>query len=150
MGSAELDDRGLIVACPACGQKNRIAYERLADPVRCAKCKQDITPPGEPIEIASMEDFDRLLADCCICQPATFWRRRITNRVGLFDDSLHFAMDFEYWLRIDRAGGMLAQAPEYLACTRIYPQTKTQSARLEVEFEDSKSERPAKLTVFLH
>jgi thioredoxin 2 len=73
MGAVELDDRGLIVACSACGQRNRIAYERLADPVRCAKCKQDITPPGEPIEITSVEDFDRLIARASVPVVVDYW-----------------------------------------------------------------------------
>jgi thioredoxin 2 len=73
MGSAKLDDRGLIVACGACAQKNRIAYERLAGPVRCAKCKQDITPPGEPIEITSVEDFDRLVARASVPVVVDYW-----------------------------------------------------------------------------
>lgn len=76
--------------------------------------------------------FDRLLQSCCICQPAAFWRRRITDRVGLFDDSLHYAMDYEYWMRIDRAGGTLAQVPELLAGSRVHAQTKTLSARMQV------------------
>jgi len=77
-------------------------------------------------------DFERLLQSCCICQPATFWRRRITERVGLFDDALHFAMDYEYWMRIDRAGGILKHVPEFLAGSRVHAQTKTLSARLQV------------------
>jgi glycosyltransferase involved in cell wall biosynthesis len=80
----------------------------------------------------SAYDFELLLQSCCICQPAAFWRRRITDRVGLFDDSLHYAMDYEYWMRIDRAGGRLVHVPDFLACSRVYPQTKTQSARLQV------------------
>ena len=47
-------------------------------------------------------DFDRLLQSCCICQPAAFWRRSLSEHVGLFDDTLHCAMDYEYWLRIGR------------------------------------------------
>ena len=73
MGSVELDDRGLVVACGACGQKNRIAYERLADPVRCAKCKQALAPPGEPIEITSVDDFDRLIARASVPVVVDFW-----------------------------------------------------------------------------
>jgi len=73
MGPVELDDRGLVVACGACGQKNRIAYERLADAVRCAKCKQDLAPPGEPIEITSMEDFDRLIASASVPVVVDYW-----------------------------------------------------------------------------
>ena len=40
-----LDDRGIIVACPACGQKNRLRYERLGDSVRCGQCKHESARP---------------------------------------------------------------------------------------------------------
>jgi glycosyltransferase involved in cell wall biosynthesis len=76
--------------------------------------------------------FARLLESCCICQPAAFWRRRIAERVGPFDAELHFAMDYDYWMRIDRAGGQLVHVPETLACSRLYAQTKTLSRRLDV------------------
>jgi glycosyltransferase involved in cell wall biosynthesis len=77
-------------------------------------------------------DFDRLLQSCCICQPAAFWRRPIMERVGLLDDSLHFAMDYDYWMRLDRAGARLLHVPEFLASSRVHAETKTLSARLEV------------------
>ena len=80
-------------------------------------------------------DFERLLQDCCICQPAAFWRRRITDHVGPFDDSLHYAMDYEYWLRIDRAAGIIRHVPDFLACSRVHAQTKTRSARMQVYHE---------------
>jgi thioredoxin 2 len=73
MGFVELDSRGLVVACGACGQKNRIAYEGLANQVRCAKCKQDVTPPGEPIEITNAEDFDRLIARASVPVVVDYW-----------------------------------------------------------------------------
>jgi glycosyltransferase involved in cell wall biosynthesis len=76
--------------------------------------------------------FARLLQDCCICQPATFWRRRIADRIGPFADDLHFAMDYDYWMRVDRAGGRLVLVPEFLACSRLYPETKTMSRRRDV------------------
>jgi glycosyltransferase involved in cell wall biosynthesis len=75
--------------------------------------------------------FDRLMVNCCICQPAAFWRSRIADRVGPFNESLHCVLDYEYWLRIDRAGGRLVHLPDLLACSRIYPETKTQSLRLK-------------------
>ncbi len=43
MASVDLDDRGLVVACAACGKKNRLAYERLGDAVRCGQCKEPLT-----------------------------------------------------------------------------------------------------------
>jgi hypothetical protein len=76
--------------------------------------------------------FASLMERCCICQPATFWRRRIAERVGGFDESLHYAMDLDYWLRIDRAGGRIEDIPEELALTRVHPETKSKSARREV------------------
>jgi glycosyltransferase involved in cell wall biosynthesis len=72
--------------------------------------------------------FDRLLRSCCICQPAAFWRARIAQRVGPFNESLYCAMDYDYWFRIDRAGGWIEYLPEVLACSRLYPETKTLSA----------------------
>jgi glycosyltransferase involved in cell wall biosynthesis len=76
--------------------------------------------------------FARLLVDCCICQPAAFWRRRMAERVGPFDVGLHYALDYDYWMRIDRAGGRLVHVPEVLAASRLYPETKTLSCRLAV------------------
>lgn len=79
--------------------------------------------------------FERLVQSCCICQPATFWRRRVMDRIGLFDDTLHFAMDYEYWLRLARVRGTLRHVPDYLACSRVHGATKTLSARLNVYHE---------------
>ena len=51
MSATELDDRGLIVSCPHCGQNNRLAYERLNQPPVCAKCRAKLSVPGEPINV---------------------------------------------------------------------------------------------------
>ncbi len=80
-------------------------------------------------------NFERLLQDCFICQPAAFWRRGVTERVGLFDETLHYAMDYDYWMRIDRAGGILTPTLDFLASSRVHAQTKTLSARLKVYHE---------------
>jgi thioredoxin 2 len=69
----DMDDRGLIVACPGCGKKNRIAYERLGDAVRCGQCKQELKPPGTPIEIHSTADFDRLVAHSPLPVVVDYW-----------------------------------------------------------------------------
>lgn len=71
--SAELDDRGIIVACPSCGQKNRLAYSRLADTVRCGKCKTALTAPAAPLEIRTSADFDRLIARASIPVVVDYW-----------------------------------------------------------------------------
>lgn len=44
--------------------------------------------------------FNNLLKENFISQPATFWRRELHREVGYFDESLHFAMDYDMWCRI--------------------------------------------------
>jgi hypothetical protein len=73
--------------------------------------------------------FARLMQDCCVCQPAAFWRTRIAHDVGPFNEELNYVMDFDYWLRIAVAGGKIHHSPQVLAASRLYPQTKTMSAR---------------------
>ena len=72
-GAIDLDNGGLVIACPACGQKNRLAYERLADSLRCGKCKQAISAPSTPIDVHSSEDFDRLIAHASLPIVVDYW-----------------------------------------------------------------------------
>src|SRR5437773_1608156 len=73
MASVDLDDGGVVIPCAACGQKNRIRYERLGDPVRCGTCKTTIAPPGAPIEVHSSADFDRLVAKASVPIVVDYW-----------------------------------------------------------------------------
>jgi thioredoxin 2 len=73
MSTAELDDRGVIVTCPNCGQKNRMLYARLSDPVRCGQCKRELGPPSVPIEIRASADFDRVVANASIPIVVDYW-----------------------------------------------------------------------------
>lgn len=59
-----------------------------------------------------------------IVQPATFWTRRIWETVGELDQSLHYMMDYEYWMRIS-AAFPLRYLPVTLAKERMYPAAKT-------------------------
>ena len=69
----EMDDRGIIVPCGKCGTKNRLAYGRLGDAVQCGNCKESITAPNEPIEVASTADFDRLIAQSSLPVLVDYW-----------------------------------------------------------------------------
>jgi len=41
------------------------------------------------------------VADACfVAQPAAFFRRKVWDEIGPFDESLHHTMDYDYWLRI--------------------------------------------------
>jgi thioredoxin 2 len=69
----ELDDRGVIVPCPHCSTRNRLAYEKLGDAVQCGQCKQAIKSPGEPIEVKTTADFDRLIAQSSLPVLVDYW-----------------------------------------------------------------------------
>ncbi len=81
-------------------------------------------------------NYARLLETCYICQPAVFWRRELIERFGVFDPELHYAMDYEYWLRAGRVQAfdyLEREAP--LAGSRLHDQTKTLGARVKVHRE---------------
>ena len=73
MANLELDDRGVIVACSGCGQKNRVVYERLSAPFRCGRCKRELSPPSEPVEIAGAADLDRVIANASVPVVVDYW-----------------------------------------------------------------------------
>ena len=73
--------------------------------------------------------LERLAHDCCICQPAAFWRKRAFDKFGAFDESLRYAMDYEYWLRLAVNGANIEFLPLVLANSRLHAATKTLSAR---------------------
>jgi thioredoxin 2 len=73
MAVYEPDARGLIVACPSCSQKNRLAYARLSEHVRCARCKTDIPVPASPIDVRDSADFDRLVASASVPVIVDYW-----------------------------------------------------------------------------
>jgi len=57
-------------------------------------------------------------------QPAVWWRRRIYEKFGGFDESLHFCMDHEYWLRLGTHVHW-HYLPEPLAVSRLHADAKT-------------------------
>jgi glycosyltransferase involved in cell wall biosynthesis len=44
--------------------------------------------------------IERIADACFIAQPAAFFRRKVWEEIGPFDESLHHTMDYDYWLRI--------------------------------------------------
>lgn len=43
--------------------------------------------------------FRRLALANYIVQPSTFWRRELIEEVGLFDESLKYCFDYDFWMR---------------------------------------------------
>lgn len=58
-----------------------------------------------------------------IIQPSTFWRRSLMDRIGFFDDTLHYCMDFDYWMRAIRHYPV-SILPNYFSLFRIHGNSK--------------------------
>lgn len=79
-------------------------------------------------------NYERLKEICFLCQPAVFFRRRLTERAGLLDDRLTYCMDYEYWLRLG-AITPFARLRRTIAGSRMYEDNKTLGSRVAVHRE---------------
>ena len=74
---------------------------------------------------------------CFICQPTVFLRREVFDMVGLLDENLATAFDFELWLRVFRKfPGRIAFLDQVLAYSRIHADCITSRERRLVATEN--------------
>jgi thioredoxin 2 len=73
MNAIELDERGLLLACPNCGQRNRMLYERLGQTFLCGKCRTELHAPGEPLEVKSESAFAAVARRSALPVLVDFW-----------------------------------------------------------------------------
>lgn len=66
----EIDERGVIVPCPACGKRNRIPFGRRA---KCGHCAAEIGPPTEPLDVPGAAAFDALIRNSSLPVVVDFW-----------------------------------------------------------------------------
>ena len=71
--SIEPDERGLVLACPKCGQRNRMVYARLGQKFRCAQCHTELSSPSEPIEVKKESVFEAITDQSSLPVLVDFW-----------------------------------------------------------------------------
>jgi thioredoxin 2 len=71
---------GLVVACPSCGQRNRVPYARLdrlvgtaADGPRCGGCHTPLPALAQPLELADDAAFAALVDASPLPVLVDFW-----------------------------------------------------------------------------
>src|ERR1700686_5099335 len=69
----EPDERGLLLACPKAGKRNRLNDEGLGKTFRCAQNKNELQSPREPIDIISDLVFDALTGRSSLPVLVDFW-----------------------------------------------------------------------------
>ena len=68
--------------------------------------------------------YRALLRENFVSQPAVFWRRDFGQSIGPLDESLHWTMDYDLWLRMGRVTDPLF-LDRVLARFRLHPASKT-------------------------
>ncbi len=70
-----------------------------------------------------------------VAQETMFWRRRLMNNIGLLDETLKFAMDFEYFLRFFK-NGKGKKLPNFLGGFRIHDEHKSNNI-MHIGYEEA-------------
>jgi len=88
------------------------------------------TADGGAIQVLGAPVFDRelLLTVNCISQPATFIRRSALSE-PMLDESFHFALDYELWLRLLTTGHGFARIDAITAIDRHQPERKSSTIK---------------------
>jgi thioredoxin 2 len=73
MGALQLDSRGILTRCPACGTTNRLVYNALRSRIRCGRCKETLPAPDSPIEAPSAAVFDAAIQQSRLPVVVDFW-----------------------------------------------------------------------------
>ncbi len=74
---------------------------------------------------ATFDLAETLAGHNSVNQSGTFWRRGVMDRIGLFDEELHFSMDLEYWVRAVIKGETIAYEPGVRSAFRYHDESKT-------------------------
>jgi glycosyltransferase involved in cell wall biosynthesis len=87
--------------------------------------------PLAPYPTAMPFDEAGFARECFLCQPAVFMRRAALQASGGLDASLHYAFDYDLWIRLSRVGPFAA-IPVRLARSRMHRENKTLGSRKQV------------------
>ncbi|MBM3123255.1 MAG: glycosyltransferase [Chloroflexi bacterium] len=78
-----------------------------------------------------------LLAENFVSQMTVFWRRETMEAIGLLDETLRFAFDYDLWLRLARRGDPV-YIPTPQACFRWYESSKSGASFRQQFAEDTR------------
>jgi glycosyltransferase involved in cell wall biosynthesis len=68
--------------------------------------------------------FTHVYEACSAANHSMFWRRELFRKCGYLDEKLHYAMDFEWFLRLAECEARFHLIPKPLGCLRIHEEAK--------------------------
>ena len=98
------------------GERGRI------EPLRAIRKRDYLTPWNRPAKYLFP------------CSNVSFMRRELLERLGVFDENLHFGMDIEYYVRAVFAGVELRSIPRVLGHWRWHEESKTMTDGVAYRF----------------
>lgn len=90
----------------------------------------DIDPNGKILnkKKSICYDYKMLLYSArSIPQPTSFFRKKVIENIGYLDTTLHYQMDFEFFIRMGNCGIKFDNIPKVLALFRLHPDAKNVS-----------------------
>ena len=121
------------------GSLHRIgrAFRRRSETMAVAGLRRRIDGEGRFLGnwIRDLPTARHLRHYCCVAQETVYWRRQAWQAIGDLDEDLHYALDYDYWLRMHAEGFDITWIPSYLGAFREHPSSKT-SQRQDVYQRD--------------
>jgi len=74
------------------------------------------------------DPWGKIGVQCCLEQPATFWRASLHRKLGPLDTRFHLCFDWDLWNRMRRAGARILVTNTTLAVYHFSESNKTGSA----------------------
>ncbi|RPJ79725.1 MAG: glycosyltransferase [Alphaproteobacteria bacterium] len=68
--------------------------------------------------------FGHIYGSIAATNQSMFWRRDVFEEWGYLDESLHYAMDYEWFLRLAESGACFHLIPKPLGCSRRHEKAK--------------------------
>lgn len=80
-------------------------------------------PHSQPALVKGGKSFSAVFG------PSTFWKRSVFEEIGPIDESMHYAMDTEYWARMTMAGIKQTRLNYFCWAFRNHEESKTEGAQ---------------------
>lgn len=93
----------------------------------CGKCRYIAADgtPGHDYPYHDPLDFATFVEHNGVPQPSVFVRLGVCREIGLFNEQMQYAFDYDYWFRMQIAGHAFRMVPETLSLYRLHASSKT-------------------------